>query len=235
MTNDERYTVQERLPEINKEGQLKINRAHVAIVGCGGLGCFAALSLTGLGIGRLTLIDGDTVELRNLQRQLLFKESDVGRFKSSVAKETLEHRNSTIKVIAHNNFLAPENLKNYFEGVDVIVDGTDNYSSRLLIDSYCSYHKIPLVFAGVKGFEGQVSVFNYKGGKSLKEVFRQTENIFRAENCSDSGVMPYVVAATANFQVNEVVKIILGSKEVLQGKLLYFDMMKLVFRTLLLK
>lgn len=233
--NSSRYQVQERLPEVGIQGQQKLKQTRVAVVGCGGLGNFCLQSLVAMGIGNITIIDDDTVDVSNLQRQVLFKEKDVGKPKVGVAKRELEWQNSEVIITTHKFRVTSKNCDELLKDSEIIIDCTDNFATRLVMDQYCSSHKIPLVYGGIRGFEGNVSVFNYKGGKSLKESFTNHEEIFQSENCLDSGVMPQVVAMTANLQVNEIVKIILELPHVLQGKLQVFNLLKNNFRMFDLK
>lgn len=227
--NQNRYTKQEQLPEISKKGQTAICNTHVAVVGCGGLGCFVAQSLVGLGIGKLTLIDNDTVVLSNLHRQLLYQEKHIGLSKAITAKECLLKNNSAVVITAHTDRLVAANAATLLKDAMIVVDCTDNVASRIHIDTYCNQKKIPMVFGGVKGFEGQVAVFNYLRGKSFQESF-DTSTLLQHENCNDSGVMPYVAAITANLQVNEIIKIIINAKDTLQGYILYFNCTSYIFR-----
>ena len=235
MTKESRYIVQERLPEVGILGQQKLKESSIAIVGCGGLGNFCLQSLVAMGIGRITIIDDDIIDLSNLQRQVLFKEEDMGKLKVNIAKRVLEKQNSEVMITVYEKRLTSKNCDDLLRDVDIVVDCTDNFATRLVVDRYCSSHQVPMIYGGIRGFEGNVSVFNYQGGKSLEETFENHEDIFQSENCQDSGVMPQVVALAANLQVNEAIKIILEFPNVLQGKLQVFHSLKNNFRVYDLK
>lgn len=209
--------------------------AHIFVIGCGGLGCATALSLTLLGIGKLTIIDDDRVEIDNLQRQILFDLNSVGKYKCEVAKAKLEARNKTIEITSIKERVSTKNSKQLLKNATIVVDCTDNYASRLVIDSACTEFNIPMVYTGVKGTEGHISVFNYKGGKSFTATFTNDQEAFQSEDCNDSRVMPQIVTMASSFQVNEVVKILQDASNVLQGKLQVFNLSKNSFRLFELK
>lgn len=208
----------------------KLQNTHVVAVGCGGLGCASLLSLALLGIGKLTIIDDDRVEMSNLERQILFDLTTVGKYKCEVAKVQLKARTKTTKIVSCKERLTSKNSEQVFQQADIVLDCTDNYATRLLIDAVCAKHSIPMVYTGVKGMEGHISVFNYKGGKSLAETFENDQEIFQNEDCNDSRVMPQIVTMASSFQVNEVIKILQDASNVLQGKLQVFNLLKNVFR-----
>ncbi len=230
MMHDSRYQVHERLPEVGPLGQQKLKESCITIVGCGGLGNFCLQSLVAMGVGTIKIIDDDIIEVSNLQRQVLFKEEDIGKSKVVVAKKELQSQNSEVSITTYIKRVTSKNSDEVLKKSDMIIDCTDNFTARLVIDQYCSAHQIPLIYGGIRGFEGTISVFNYKGGKSLRETFENHEEIFQSENCDDSGVMPQVVAMASNLQVNEAVKIILELPNVLKGKLQVFNMLKNTFR-----
>jgi adenylyltransferase/sulfurtransferase len=220
------------IPEnaVQSELTAKFKQTHIAVVGCGGLGCGTLLSLTLLGIGKLTIIDDDTIEASNLQRQVLFNLSSVGKYKCDVAKQQLQARNETIEITIFKERLTSKNSQQLLQHANIIVDCTDNYAARLVMDRFCQQQQIPMIYAGVKGTEGHISVFNYKGGKSLAETFPNINAIFQNEDCNDSRVMSQIVSMASSFQVNEVVKILKEDSKVLQGKLQIFDLAKNIFR-----
>ncbi|EDP97203.1 HesA/MoeB/ThiF family protein [Kordia algicida OT-1] len=209
--------------------------AHIVVVGCGGLGCATALSLTLLGIKKLTIIDDDRVEIDNLQRQILFDLNAVGNYKCDVAKAALEARNKTIEITSVKERVSSKNSKKLLKNATIVVDCTDNYASRLVIDNACAAYNIPMVYTGVKGEEGHISVFNYKGGKSFKATFTNEQEMFQNEDCNDSRVMPQIVTMASSLQVNEVIKIMQNASNVLQGKLQVFNLAKNTFRVFELK
>ncbi|AXG69288.1 molybdopterin-synthase adenylyltransferase [Kordia sp. SMS9] len=221
---------------IEKEAlKSKLKQTHIAVVGCGGLGCGTVLSLTLLGVGKLTIIDDDRVETDNLQRQILYDLTSVGNYKCDVVKEQLHARNNTIEITSFKERLTSQNSEKLLKEATIIVDCTDNYAARLVIDAYCSKQQIPMIYTGVKAAEGHISVFNYNGGKSLTETFANAQEVFQNEDCNDSNVMPQIVSIASSFQVNEVVKILQEASTVLQGKLQVFNLSKNVFRVFDLK
>jgi adenylyltransferase/sulfurtransferase len=228
----DRYAVQERLPEVGPAGQQRLGRVRITVVGAGGLGCAVLQQLAGLGIGTIRIIDGDTVALGNLQRQLLYREGHVGRYKAEVAREELQSRNSTITVEATVERLTEANAADLLAGSDVVIDCTDNLPARLATDAYCADRDCPLVYGGVRGFTGQVSVFNYRGGASFRSTF---PDLREGLTCLDSGVLAPVVTVTGSLQVSEAVKIVLGREGVLQGELVAFDLLGPTFRRYRLK
>jgi molybdopterin/thiamine biosynthesis adenylyltransferase len=213
----------------------KLQNTHIVAVGCGGLGCASLLSLVLLGIGKLSIIDDDIVEVSNLERQILFDLTTVGKYKCEVAKAQLEARTETTEIVIFKERLTSKNSEQVLQQADIVLDCTDNYATRLIIDTVCAKHSIPMVYTGVKGVEGHISVFNYKDGKSLVKTFENDQEIFQNEDCNDSRVMPQIVTMAASFQVNEVIKILQDSSEVLQGKLQVFNLLKNTFRVYKLK
>lgn len=213
----------------------KLNQAHIAVIGCGGLGCGTLLSLTLLGVGKLTIIDDDRVEADNLQRQILYTLNSVGNYKCDVATAELKARNKTIEITSFKERLTSKNSEQLLKEAHIVIDCTDNYAARLVIDAFCSKHNIPMIYTGVKDAEGHISVFNYKGGKSLADTFTNNQTIFQNEDCNDSRVMPQIVTMASSFQVNEVVKILQEASNVLQGKLQVFNLSKNIFRVFELK
>ena len=160
-----RYSRHLLLDGVKEEGQLKLKQAKVLVIGAGGLGCPVLLYLSAAGIGTLGVIDFDTVDESNLQRQILFNSKDVGRSKAEVAKEKLEAKTPYINVVVYNEELTNKNALDIFSNYDIIVDGTDNFSTRYLVNDACKLTGKPLVYGAIHKFEGQVSVFNYQGDR----------------------------------------------------------------------
>lgn len=216
-----RYDRQIRLPEFGSEGQEKLRNAKVLIVGAGGLGCPAAQYLVAAGIGTLGLIDFDRVDTTNLHRQILFRESDVGRFKVEAAKEVLEAMNSEVEIIAITERLTKVNVLRLFSGFDLIIDGTDNFQTKYLINDACILTEKPLVYASVYKFQGQISVFNYQNGPSYRCLFPSVSN--KNVSCEVTGILGILPGLLGIQQATEALKIILGIGEVLSGKLKLMD------------
>jgi len=212
-----RYDRQIKLNEVGISGQEKLRNASVLIVGVGGLGCPAAQYLAGAGIGKIGLMDHDKVTITNLHRQILYTESDLEKSKALVAKEKLQGLNSEIELIAIEEALTIENAENHFRQYDLILDGTDNFETKYLINDACILTGKIWVYASVYKNEGQLSVFNYREGPSYRCLFPKTtrQNI----SCEATGVLGVVPGILGILQAAEVLKIILGVGNVFSGKL----------------
>ncbi len=212
-----RYDRQIKLDEVGVSGQEKLRNASVLIVGVGGLGCPAAQYLVGAGIGRVGLIDHDRVSLSNLHRQLLFTEEDPGKSKAAVAKLRLQQINSEVEIDVFEEPLSIDNAENLFQLYDIILDGTDNFETKYLINDACILTEKPWVYASIYKNEGQLSVFNYQEGPSYRCLFPKTtrQNI----SCEATGVLGVTPGILGTMQAAEVLKMILGAGNVLSGKL----------------
>ncbi|NVN18379.1 molybdenum cofactor biosynthesis protein [Muricauda sp. HICW] len=219
-----RYDRQIKLTEVGLEGQQKLRNAKVLLVGVGGLGCPAAMYLVGAGVGKIGLMDHDKVDMSNLHRQVLFQESDVGRSKATVALERLEKQNSEVEYEVYEEPLTIENAENIINQYDVVLDGTDNFETKYLINDSCILTDKPWVFASIYKNEGQLSVFNFKNGPTYRCVFPKStrQNI----SCEATGVLGVLPGILGTLQAAEVLKIILGAGEVLSGKLKLINMMQ---------
>ncbi len=219
-----KYDRQIKLTEVGLEGQEKLHNAKVLVVGVGGLGCPAAMYLAGAGVGKMGLMDHDKVDMSNLHRQVLFQESDVGKPKAAVAKERLEKQNSEVQFEVYEYPLTIENAKNIIQQYDVVLDGTDNFETKYLINDACLLADKPWVFASIYKNEGQLSVFNYQNGPTYRCVFPKStrQNI----SCEATGVLGVLPGILGTLQAAEVLKIILGVGAVLSGKLKLINMMQ---------
>ncbi|WP_108246177.1 HesA/MoeB/ThiF family protein [Muricauda brasiliensis] len=219
-----RYDRQIKLTEVGLEGQKKLRNATVLLVGVGGLGCPAAMYLVGAGVGKIGLMDHDKVDMSNLHRQVLFQESDVGKSKAVVSKERLEKQNSEVEYEVYEEPLTMENAENIINQYDVVLDGTDNFETKYLINDACILADKPWVFASIYKNEGQLSVFNYKNGPTYRCLFPKStrQNI----SCEATGVLGVLPGILGTLQAAEVLKIILGKGEVLSGKLKLINMMQ---------
>jgi len=218
-----RYSRHIILSEVGHEGQSKITKAKVLVVGAGGLGCPVLQYLAAAGIGTLGIIDFDVVEESNLQRQILFGTSSIGRNKALVAKERLEDLNPTISINAYPEKLTSNNVLELFKDYDIIVDGTDNFATRYLINDAALLTHKPIVYGAIYKFEGQVSVFNYQNGPSYRCLFPNPPQLGSVANCSEVGVLGVLPGIIGTLQANEVIKIVLGFDHVLSGKLFCFN------------
>ena len=227
-----RYNRHIILSEIGQAGQDKISNAKVLVIGAGGLGCPVLQYLTAAGIGTLGVIDFDVVELSNLQRQVLFGKSSIGKNKAIVAKARLEDLNDDVKIVSYPEQLTHQNAINLFNQYDIIVDGSDNFETRYLVNDACIITNKPLVFGAIYKFEGQVSVFNYKEGPTYRCLFPEPPKAGSVPNCSDVGVLGVLPGLIGTQQANEVIKIILDLGVPLSGKLLTYDALNNSFLTL---
>lgn len=219
----ERYSRHIILSEIGQEGQDKISNAKVLVVGAGGLGCPVLQYLAAAGVGSIRIIDFDDVHISNLQRQILFGTSSLGINKALAAKKRLEDLNPNINIEAFNERLTIKNAIKFFYNFDVIVDGTDNFETRYLINDVAILCDKPVVYGAIYKFEGQVSVFNYKNGPSYRCLFPFPPNNTNSINCSEIGVLGVLPGIIGTMMANEVLKIILGLDHILSGKLLCYN------------
>ena len=227
------FEVHEQL--IGKDQQAKIRESKVAIIGIGGLGCTVAQGLIRLGIGQLSLCDLDKVELSNLPRQSLFGLEDIGKYKVDSAKEKLLTFPSKPNVKAYKDNFTTKTGKEILQNTDIVVDCTDNISSRYAISKVTEQLGLPMVYGGVDKFQGQVAVFNYKGSKPFHKAFPKLEELLETESCKSSGVLPFVVQILGQYQVAEVFKIITMHKDVLNNRLLSINLLSGKSRILKLK
>ncbi|MCL4142060.1 UNVERIFIED_CONTAM: hypothetical protein GTU68_047669, partial [Idotea baltica] len=230
--NFERYTRQISLKEIGKSGQKKISNAKIIVIGAGGLGTPVLQYLVGAGVGKILLFDKDVVSLSNLQRQVFYTEKDIGKPKAEVIALRLKELNKDVEIeVVKDNFGI--NHSNLVSDYDAIVDGSDNFGTRYLLNDISLTLNIPLVSASIFGFEGQVSVFNYKGGPSLRCLYKIPPSVLERPACDLAGVLGASVGILGSIQALEVIKVILNREDVLTGKLLYVKLLSLEFSILL--
>jgi sulfur-carrier protein adenylyltransferase/sulfurtransferase len=218
-----RYSRHIVLSEVGQKGQEKLLTAKVLVIGAGGLGCPVLQYLAAAGIGTLGIIDFDVVEESNLQRQILFGSSSLGMNKALAAKIRLEDLNSTITLKAYPEKLTSNNALELFRNYDLIVDGTDNFTTRYLINDAAIITNKPVVYGAIYKFEGQVSVFNYQNGPSYRCLFPTPPKEGSVPNCSEVGVLGVLTGIIGCMQANEVIKIILGFENVLSGTLYCYN------------
>lgn len=211
------------LPEIGEYGQQQLKKAKVLVIGAGGLGCPVLQYLTAVGVGKIGIVDGDEVSQSNLQRQILFSVDDISKPKAEVAKQKLRRLNPFIAIEVYNEYLSKENAISIIEQFDIIVDASDNFPTRYLVNDACIIAKKPLVFGAIFKFEGQVSVFNYQESGSYRCLFPYPPKPDEVPNCSEIGVLGVLPGIIGCFQANEVIKIICGLEGILAGKLLTFN------------
>ena len=225
-----RYSRQIVLPEIGMEGQEKLKNAKVLVIGAGGLGCPVLQYLAAAGIGTIGIVDDDVVDESNLQRQILYVFEDIGLSKAITAAKKLSTQNPNVNYQIWNTRLQKENALDLISQYDLVVDGSDNFPTRYLVNDACVILKKPFVFGSIYKFEGQLSVFNYKEGPTYRCLFPVPPE--DSQNCSEIGVMGALPGIIGTLQANEVIKIVTGIGEVLSGKLLLVDALDLTFRSI---
>lgn len=219
----ERYDRHIKLSEVGILGQEKLKSAKVLVVGAGGLGCPVLQYLAAAGVGKIGVVDGDQVDVSNLQRQILYRVNDVGENKAQVAAKILNQLNPSVDIQVYPFFLNSKNALDMIFEYDILVDGTDNFSTRYLINDAAVLSNKPFVYGAIHKFEGQVSVFNYKDGPTYRCLFPDAPGVDALPNCSDIGVLGVLPGLIGSFQANEVLKMILGIGQVLSGKLLMLN------------
>ena len=227
-----RYSRQILLPEVDINGQNKLARSHVVIMGLGGLGSPIAMYLAAAGVGQITLVDHDVVELSNLQRLIIHSTEDLGRKKVKSAGNQIHSLNPNTKVNLVNEKLDESGFDSLFPNVDAIVDATDNFESRFQINHFSVKHSIPLISGAAIRFEGQVSVFQAIKGVSPCYRCLYSDGINIIENCVDTGVISPLLGIIGSIQALEVLKILMGIGEVLDGRLLLLDALTMEWQTM---
>ncbi len=224
-----RYSRHILLSEIGLEGQQKLKDSSVLVVGAGGLGSPVLMYLTSAGIGKIGIADFDRVDESNLHRQIIHKSTSVGKLKSESAKDTILDLNPTISVKIFTEKLTGTNALKILSGFDLIVDGTDNFPTRYLLNDCCVFLKKPLIYGSIHKFEGQVSVFNSEFGPCYRCLFPFPPKDGLIQNCSETGVIGVLPGIAGTIQANEVIKVILNIGNPLVGRLLIFDSLKMSF------
>lgn len=211
------------LPEIGEDGQYKLSKSKVLVIGAGGLGAAILPYLAAAGVGEIGIVDDDVIEISNLHRQVIYKSSAVGKSKVEEAKLMISELNPLIKVNAFAEKLSGKNAISLFEKYDIVVDATDNISIKYLINDACLLTNKSMVYGSIFRFQGQVSVFNYQNGPTYRCLYPDENN--NALNCEDAGVIGISVGIIGMLQANEVLKMILGIGEVLSGKILVYNIL----------
>ena len=238
-TNKElaRYSRHVTIPEFGREGQERLKRSKVLVIGTGGLGAPALQYLAAAGIGEIGIVDFDRVEDSNLQRQVLFGTEDIGRPKTAVAKEKLQNLNPYVTIHIHETQLTSENALEIFQGYDIVADGTDNFPTRYLVNDASVFAGIPNVYASIFRFEGQASVFNYTDengvtGPNYRDLYPSPPPPGLVPSCAEGGVLGVLPGIIGSIQATEVVKILSGAGEPLSGRFFIFDALNFETRTL---
>ncbi len=230
-----RYARHIILPEVGGEGQQKILSAKVLLMGAGGLGSPVALYLAAAGIGTIGIIDFDTVDKTNLQRQILHSTADVGRLKVESAKDSLTQMNPDVNVVTHKIRLSAENAKDIIKDYEIVVDGTDNFSTRYLINDVCVLLNKANVHGSIFRFEGQVTVFKTPDGPCYRCLYPEPPPPGMVPSCQEAGVLGILPGVVGCLQATEVIKLVIGKGDPLIGKLLLYDALKTDFRKLNLR
>ena len=232
----ERYQKHLTLEEIGNAGQLKLKNSSVLCLGAGGLGSSVLIYLAAAGIGKIGIVDNDHVEKSNLQRQIVHETNAIGNLKIDSAKKRIIGLNPNIEVITFNTRITTENVLEIIQEFDVICDCSDNFGTRYLINDACLIINKPLVFGSVQGFEGQVSVFNLnKKSPNLRDLLPESPSKNDIPSCAEYGVVGVATGLIGILQVNEIIKIILKKGEILDGKILIFDLLNMNMKKLHLK
>jgi sulfur-carrier protein adenylyltransferase/sulfurtransferase len=230
-----RYSRHIALPDVGREGQQRLRAARVLIVGVGGLGSPAALYLAAAGIGTIGLVDFDTVDLTNLQRQILYGTDDISRAKLDVAVARLRATNPHVDVIAHALRLTRDNALDVLAGYDIVIDGTDNFPTRYLVNDACVLLGRPYVYGSILRFEGQVAVFDARHGPCYRCLFREPPPPGLVPSCAEGGVLGVLPGIIGSLQALEAIKLVLGRGDTLVGRIALFDALAFRWRELKLR
>lgn len=233
-TNDqlERYSRHIILKEVGVKGQKKLLGGSVLIIGAGGLGAPAALYLAAAGVGHIGIVDADVVDLSNLQRQVIHTTNDIGKPKVESAKETMETINPDVEVTTYQKFLASDNIMDIIKDYDIILDGTDNFPAKFLINDACVMANKPFVHAGIIRFKGQLMTVIPHESPCYRCVFKTMPPKDAVPTCKQAGVIGAMAGVIGCLQALEAVKYLTGAGELLTGKLLTFDALKMEFHTI---
>jgi len=237
LSNEEiaRYSRHVIIPEVGMEGQRKLKAASVLMIGTGGLGAPLGMYLAAAGVGRLGLVDFDVVDMSNLQRQIIHGTKDVGRPKIASARDRIQDINPHVEIETHETKLTSENALRLFVNYDVIVDGTDNFPTRYLVNDACVLTRKPNVYGSIFRFEGQASVFWAERGPCYRCLYPEPPPPGLVPSCAEGGVLGVLPGIIGAIQANETIKIILGAPDIMVNRLLLFDAWRMRFRELKLR
>lgn len=232
LSDDEldRYARHLVLPQIGGAGQQRLKSASVAVVGAGGIGAAVIPALAGGGVGHITIIDGDTVDLSNLQRQPLFRTEDVGRFKANLAAEFVRDRNPHVRVVSHSTRLDRENVGDLLAGHDLVIDGTDNFMTRLIVSDACVTVGLPLVSAAAQQFQGQVGLF--RGQPCYRCFVGDAFDADDCDTCAELGVLGALTGTVGNFAALMAIRDLARIGDAAEARLHLFDGLTLEWRTM---
>ncbi len=237
LTNDQvkRYSRHLIMPEVGVEGQEKLVNSSVLCIGAGGLGSPLALYLAAAGVGHLGILDFDVVDFSNLQRQIIHSEETIGELKVESAKKALQKLNSDIKITTYNEMLTAENAMEIIKGYDIVVDGTDNFATRYLVNDSCVLLGKPNVYGSIFRFEGQVSVFDAKKGPCYRCLYPEPPPPGLVPSCAEGGVLGILPGIIGTLQAAETVKLIIEQGKPLIGRLMFLDVLEMQPREMKLR
>jgi len=233
LTLDEvkRYSRHLIIPEIGMTGQKRLKNARVLVVGAGGLGSPALLYLAAAGVGTLGVIDFDVVDESNLQRQIIHGQSDIGRLKAESARDSVAEINPFVSVQVHTEALTNDNVLEIFAGYDLIVDGTDNFATRYMVNDACVLLGKPYVWGSIYRFDGQASVFWAEHGPCYRCLYPDPPPPGMVPSCAEGGVLGVLCASIGSIQVTEAIKLLTGTGDSLAGRLMIYDALEMSYRT----
>ncbi len=219
----QRYSRHLVLPGFNQQAQLKLKQAKVLVVGAGGLGCPVLQYLTAAGVGTVTIVDFDIISISNLQRQILYTVDDIGKNKAEVAASRLRQLNPNTQFSVFNNKINSVNALDLLKDHDLVIDCTDNFPTRYLVNDACVLLNVPLIYGSIFRYEGQVSVFNFNGGPNYRDLYPVPPEPGSVPDCEEGGVLGVLPGIVGSLQCNEAIKILTGLGQSLAGKLLLYD------------
>jgi sulfur-carrier protein adenylyltransferase/sulfurtransferase len=234
LTLDEvrRYSRHLIIPDVGMDGQKRLKNARVLVIGAGGLGSPALMYLAAAGVGTLGVVDFDTVDESNLQRQIIHGQSDIGRSKAESARESVAEVNPYVNVVVHDERLDNDNVLGIFEQYDLIVDGTDNFATRYMVNDACVLLGKPYVWGSIYRFDGQASVFWAEHGPCYRCLYPEPPPPGMVPSCAEGGVLGVLCASIGSIQVTEAIKLLTGTGEPLLGRLMLYDALEMGYRTL---
>jgi adenylyltransferase/sulfurtransferase len=227
-----RYSRHLIIPDVGVDGQKRLKNAKVLVVGAGGLGSPALLYLAAAGVGTLGIVEFDVVDESNLQRQVIHGQSDIGRPKAESARDSIAEINPFVKVNLHQTHLSSENALDIFRDYDLIVDGTDNFATRYLVNDAAVLLGKPYVWGSIFRFEGQVSVFWEEHGPQYRDLYPEPPPPGMVPSCAEGGVLGVLCASIGSIMVTEAIKLITGIGETLLGRLMVYDALEMTYRTI---
>jgi len=218
-----RYSRHFVLPGFSQEAQLKLKNSKVTVVGAGGLGCPVLQYLVAAGVGTISILDFDVINVSNLQRQILYTVNDVGKNKAEVAASRLNQLNPHVKFHIHNGKIDSTNALTFLKGQNLVIDCTDNFPTRYLLNDACVLLNIPLIYGSIFRYEGQVSVFNFNGSPNYRDLYPTPPEPGSVPDCEEGGVLGVLPGIIGSLQCNEAIKVLTGLGQSLAGKLLLYD------------